>query len=227
VTKAKLTSNCAKCPYPWPERLCNNEDGKGLASCPTTNKKELLKKSMALYEDPEVLRFAQNASIQEAECYQHLDENIVKPVKPRILEIAEFAHKMEYKRLGLIFCAGLDAEAKAVDKFYGIRGFEMISVACKVGRAPKEAIGLKEEQKILPNTFESMCNPIYQAEIVNDEEVDFNILLGLCVGHDSLVIKHLEAPVTILAAKDRLMGHNPLAAVYNMNSYYAHLKKPQ
>jgi uncharacterized metal-binding protein len=46
------------------------------------------------------------------------------------------------------------------------------------------------------------------------------------VGHDSLVIKHLEAPVTVLAVKDRLMGHNPLAAVYNMGSYYAHLNKP-
>ncbi len=181
---------------------------------------------MSRYEDPEVLRFAQNASIQEAACYQRLDENTVKPLKPRILEIAEFAQKMAYKRLGLIFCVGLVAEAKAVDKFYRARGFEMVSVACKAGRMPKEAIGLNEEQKILPNTFEPMCNPIYQAELANDEKVDFNILLGLCVGHDSLVIKHLEAPVTILAAKDRLMGHNPLAAVYNMNSYYAHLNKP-
>lgn len=226
MTKAELTPNCAKCPYPWPDRLCNIEDGKGLASCPTTNKKELLGKSMSRYEDPEVLRFAQNASIQEAACYQRLDENTVKPLKPRILEIAEFAQKMAYKRLGLIFCVGLVAEAKAVDKFYRARGFEMVSVACKAGRMPKEAIGLNEEQKILPNTFEPMCNPIYQAELANDEKVDFNILLGLCVGHDSLVIKHLEAPVTILAAKDRLMGHNPLAAVYNMNSYYAHLNKP-
>jgi uncharacterized metal-binding protein len=222
----ELTPSCAKCPYPWPERLCNNEDGKGLASCPTTTKKELLEKSMALYADPEVLRFAQNASIQEAACYERLDENSVKPLKPRILEIAEFADRMDYKRLGLIFCVGLAAEAKAVETFYSVRGFEMISVACKAGRTPKEAIGLTDEQKILPGTFEPMCNPIYQAEIVNDEKVDFNILLGLCVGHDSLVIKHLDAPVTILAAKDRLMGHNPLAAVYNMNSYYAHLKKP-
>ena len=227
MTKEELTPSCAKCPYPSPERLCKIEGGKGLASCPTTNKKELLEKSMALYEDPDVLRFAQNASIQEAACYQRLDEKSVKPLKPRILEIAEFAYKMEYKRLGLIFCVGLAAEAKAVDKFYSIRGFEMVSVVCKAGRTPKEAIGLNEEQKIHPNTFEPMCNPIYQAEIVNDEKVDFNILMGLCVGHDSLVIKHLEAPVTILAVKDRLMGHNPLAAVYNMNSYYAYLKKPQ
>ncbi len=99
----------------------------------------------------------------------------------------------------------------------------MVSVVCKAGRTPKERIGLQEHQKILPGSFEPMCNPIYQAHIVNDEKVDFNILMGLCVGHDSLVIKHLDAPVTILAVKDRLMGHNPLAAVYNLDSYYAFL----
>ena len=221
----ELTPSCAKCPYQWPERLCNTEDGKGLGSCPTETKKELLKKSMGHYADHQELRFAQNASIQEAECYERLEGGIVKPLKPRILEIAEFAEKMDYQRLGLIFCVGLASEAKIVEKFYGGRGFEMVSVACKAGRTPKEALGLNEEQKIHPNTPEPMCNPIYQAEIANEQKVDFNILLGLCVGHDSLVLKHLDAPVTILAVKDRLMGHNPLAAVYNINSYYSHLKK--
>ncbi|MCG6911948.1 MAG: DUF1847 domain-containing protein [Deltaproteobacteria bacterium] len=221
----ELTPGCAQCPYQWPERLCNIENGKGLGSCPTVNEKKLLDESMALYEDPQASRFARNASIQEAECYEHVAGGGVKPLKPRILEIAEFAEKMDYRRLGLLFCVGLAGEARMVDKFYRGRGFEMVSVACKAGRTPKEALGLKEEQKIHPNTFESMCNPIYQAKIVNDQRVDFNILLGLCVGHDSLAIKHLDAPVTVLAVKDRLMGHNPLAAVYNMGSYYAFLKK--
>ena len=26
----ELTPACAKCPYPWPERLCNTENGKGI-----------------------------------------------------------------------------------------------------------------------------------------------------------------------------------------------------
>lgn len=220
----KTSPTCAKCPGPLSKRYCNIEDGKGLDSCPTLHREELLKKSIRLYEDPEILKFARCASIQEAEGYQRLEGNSVKPAKPRILEIAEFAKKMDYKRLGFIFCEGLAREAQAVDKFYNGRGFEMVSVVCKAGRTPKERIGLKDRQKILPGTFESMCNPIYQALIVNNENVDFNILMGLCVGHDSLVIKHLNAPVTILAVKDRLLGHNPLAAVYNLNSYYAFLK---
>ena len=219
-----LTPNCAKCPFAWPDKLCHIEDGSGLGACPTETRTELLARSMEKYQDPQELRFAQNASIQEAECYERLEGGGVKPLKPRILEIAEFAAKMDYKRLGLIFCVGLAAEAKKVDTFYRGRGFETVSVACKAGRTPKEAIGLNEEQKILPNTPEPMCNPIYQAEIVNDAKVDFNIIVGLCVGHDSLVIKYLDAPVTVLAVKDRLMGHNPLAAIYNMDTYYAFLK---
>ena len=38
--------------------------------------------------------------------------------------------------------------------------------------------------------------------------------MGLCVGHDSLFLKYAEAPCTVLAVKDRLLGHNPLAAIY-------------
>lgn len=220
----KTTPACARCPYPGAERLCNSAEGKGLPSCPTEHRKELLAESMRLYEDPATRKFAQAASIQEGRGYERLDGNRVRPVKPRILEIAEFAAKMEYRRLGLVFCEGLAGEARAVDAFFRGKGFEMVSVVCKAGRTPKEVLGLEDRQKILPGTLEPMCNPIYQAKILNAEKVDFNILMGLCVGHDSLVIQHLDAPVTILAAKDRLMGHNPLAAVYNLDSYYAFLK---
>lgn len=65
-----------------------------------------------------------------------------------------------------------------------------------------------------------MCNPIAQAKILNAAGTDFNILLGLCVGHDSLFIKYSQAMVTVFAVKDRVLGHNPLAAVYNYESYY-------
>jgi len=55
---------------------------------------------------------------------------------------------------------------------------------------------------------------------LNKSKTDLNILLGLCVGHDSLFIKYSDAPITVLAVKDRVMGHNPLAAVYLSNGYY-------
>jgi uncharacterized metal-binding protein len=69
-----------------------------------------------------------------------------------------------------------------------------------------------------------MCNPIYQAKLLNHEKTDFNILLGLCVGHDSLFFKHADAPTTVLAVKDRVTGHNPLAAIYLSEGYYRKMR---
>lgn len=45
-------------------------------------------------------------------------------------------------------------------------------------------------------------------------------MLGLCVGHDTLFIKYSQAPMTALAVKDRVTGHNPLAAIYLAQGYY-------
>ena len=81
-----------------------------------------------------------------------------------------------------------------------------MSVACKVGCIPKEEIGVKDSEKVFIGEYESMCNPILQAAIVNEAKTDFNILLGLCVGHDSLFFKYAKAPTTVLAVKDRVTG---------------------
>ena len=67
---------------------------------------------------------------------------------------------------------------------------------------------------------ESICNPIMQAKILNNEKTDLNVAIGLCVGHDSLFIKYSDAPVTVLVAKDRVTCHNPAAPLYTSNSYY-------
>ncbi|GAI48217.1 unnamed protein product, partial [marine sediment metagenome] len=106
------------------------------------------------------------------------------------------------------------------------RGFEVVSVCCKAGAIPKERIGITEEQKIEgPGSFEAMCSPITQAEILNSEGTEFNIAVGLCVGHDSLFFKYAKAPTTVLVAKDRVFGHNPAAALYLSGSYYRKLMR--
>lgn len=96
---------------------------------------------------------------------------------------------------------------------------------CKAGCVPKETIGIKPEEKVSgPEKWESMCNPIAQAMIINHTDVDFAIMLGLCIGHDTLFIKYCDVPLTVLAVKDRVLAHNPLAALYNSNSYYRRLR---
>ena len=66
---------------------------------------------------------------------------------------------------------------------------------------------------------ERMCNPAGQAEKLDAAGCELNVIVGLCVGHDSLFIRHSKAPVTILTAKDRVLGHNPIAAIYTAGSY--------
>jgi uncharacterized metal-binding protein len=140
-------------------------------------------------------------------------------------ETVQFAQKMGYRRLGIAFCLGLQSEARTMSLILERKGFEVVSVGCKVGAFPKERAGLKPEEKVLDaQVYEPMCNPVTQAEILNEEGVDFVILLGLCVGHDTLFIKYCRAPMTVLATKDRVTGHNPLAALYTSKSYYAHLR---
>jgi len=226
--RSTLAPDCAACNLPTFDRACVAEAGKSSKGCPTYTRKKVLKDSNKEYEKAEVLEFARQASIQEAECYANRHERpyVMQPTKTRIVEICEFAKRMGYTRLGLAFCLGLAKEASVVEEILKTKGFEVISVLCKAGRTPKEAIGLKEKHKIFQGKLESMCNPIYQAKLLNSEKTDFNILLGLCVGHDSLFFKFAEAPTTVLAVKDRVTGHNPLAPIYLSGTYYQKLKTP-
>jgi uncharacterized metal-binding protein len=184
-----------------------------------------VKKANKAYVRPDILRFAHEASIQEAECYIHRDIKpyVLHPTKPRVQEICEFAQKMGYKKLGLAFCSGLHGEALSFSQILEAQGFEVVSVACKAGGTPKEHIGIEDEDKVRIGEFESMCSPITQAMILNEEKTDFNILVGLCVGHDSLFLKYSKAYCTVLVAKDRVLSHNPCAALYTTSTYYGRL----
>ncbi|MEE9913026.1 MAG: DUF1847 domain-containing protein [Deltaproteobacteria bacterium] len=219
-------ADCAHCLLTPMDRICMSPGGKSSGGCPTVSGKKISDEARSFYASPAIHEFARQASIQEGECYAGKDQKpfVLHPVKTRIEEICEFAQKMGYVRLGLVFCVGLAREAGIVADMLERRGFEVVSVICKVGAVPKEDIGLKDEEKVRAGRHESMCNPIAQAMIMNDAQVQFNILLGLCVGHDSLFFKYAEAPVTVLAVKDRVTGHNPLAAVYLADSYYVRLK---
>ncbi|MGI6574308.1 MAG: DUF1847 domain-containing protein [bacterium] len=218
---------CAKCKIKNAEKACRVEGGKGPAFCPTKMMKEVVEQARKQYSIPEVREFARQASIQEAECYDKRDQikpYVKHPIKPRLQEICEFAQKMGYKKLGIAFCSGLHTEAAALTRVLESYGYEVVSVICKIGCTPKEEIGITEQQKINIGEPETMCSPITQAEVLNTARTDFNIVLGLCVGHDSLFFKYAQAPTTVFAVKDRVMGHNPLAAIYTLDSYSERFK---
>ncbi len=144
----------------------------------------------------------------------------------RVEEIVAFARRIGAKRIGLATCVGLAGEARVFAKILEANGFEPFSALCKAGAVDKSQIGIAEELKITPGSHESLCNPVLQARVMNEKPTDLNVVIGLCVGHDSLFTKHSAAPVTTLIVKDRVLAHNPAAALYTSGSYYKRLLEP-
>jgi uncharacterized metal-binding protein len=215
--------DCARCPAP----VCYSPAFmQGPPNCPTKIKAAPIEKAMARYRAPELAEFARVASVVEGAAYARVSwaPGSPSPATTRLEEIIGFAKRMGYRKLGVVFCIGFREEAEILVPLLERRGFEILSVCCKVGGIPKEEIGVRDEEKIVPGTYESMCNPVSQAEILNEEGCEFNIAMGLCVGHDSLFLKHASAPTTVFAVKDRLLGHNPLVALYQSRQYYRRLR---
>ena len=214
--------DCAKCPGP----VCYSAAFmKGPENCPTKVEADVIKEAMSRYRTAEFAEFARVSSIVEGEAYMKTPwaPHVLSPVTTRLEEIISLSKKMGYKRLGVAFCLGLMNEAKILVPILQNRGFDVVSVCCKTGGIDKDEIGVEDEEKICPGAYEPMCNPIAQAEILNKEKTDFNILVGLCVGHDALLLKHTEALTTVFIVKDRLLGHNPVAALYQSSAYYRRL----
>jgi len=87
-------------------------------------------------------------------------------------------------------------------------------------------LGIADHEKVRPGQFEALCNPVCQAELLDAHGCEFNVVLGLCLGHDSLFFKHAKALTTVLVAKDRVLAHNPVAALQFADTYYSRVWGP-
>ena len=199
---------CAKCF----QKGCKIQDmEKTLPECPSKNR-EIQEEAKQLYQQPENHRTAFCAALTEAGGYCQ---------DTRLIETIKFLHRGGYHRIGVAFCIGLFKETQEIVNILEYNEFEVVSVLCKNGAITKDFLGLTDEQAVRGNCkTESMCNPIGQALLMNEQKTEFNLLVGLCVGHDTLFMKYSEAPITVLAVKDRVTGHNPLAPVYLAQGYY-------
>lgn len=165
------------------------EEGEYPGQCPT--KSERQKEYLKEYEEPLDHLLAQKSALvspDHGEC--------------RVKKTIRFAKECGFKKIGLAFCITLKDTAKALDKLLRQEGFEVESIICKVGHQDRTLIGI-------PASCNAMCNPVAQAELLNEAKTDFNIIVGLCVGHDTLFIRHSEAPVTVLIAKDHVYNNAP------------------
>jgi len=201
--------DCAACGVNLCEEGGQNESFDG---CPMNTSEDILLKASRLYEGTEELReMARAAAIVEASGYMKWT---------RVEDTMEFARRLGFKKLGIACCVGLRREGAVLENILKENGFEVVSAICKTGAVPKEKLGLADNQKVRPGQFEAMCNPVAQAMLLDSAGSQLNILVGLCVGHDSIFMKASKAPVTVLVAKDRVLGHNPVAAIYNHQAYY-------
>jgi len=155
-----------------------------------------------LYQNSQIAELHRAASTVEGRYYSK---------ETRLGEVILFAKESGYKKIGLAFCIGLSEEAKIIDEILS-KHFEVVSVCCKVCGINKKEFDL---QQISSESREVMCNPAGQAQLLNEAETQLNVLCGLCVGHDAIFSKVSKAPVTTLIAKDRVLAHNPAAAIYS------------
>lgn len=188
------------------------------AFCPSTRYEKEIREASREIIDGDLSEIARVSSVVEAAGYCK---------RTRVEEIVDFASRLGLEKLGIAFCVGLRREAGILADVLEQQGFEVVSVCCKLGGIAKEEFGLSDEEKINPGTYEGACNPAAQAMVLEREGSQLNILLGLCVGHDTIFFATTRVLTTVLAAKDRVTGHCPMQPLYLAESYYGRIKTPQ
>ncbi len=211
------TPSCAYCPPTI--RACRHGESevRGPGFCPSKVDDEGIDTAAAKYEDPFLRKVAHASALVESEGYCKWS---------RVEEVVQLAKKLGFRKLGIATCISFVDLAHVLSAIFESHGFEVASVACKNGGVPKETLGVRDEEKIRPGTYEAMCNPISQAELLNRAGSELNVVLGLCVGHDSLFFRHSEGLATTLVAKDRVLAHNPVGALQLADTYYQRVWGP-
>ncbi len=125
----------------------------------------------------------------------------------RIQEIIEFSKLMNYQKLGIAYCYGMEQQAKAIETLLTAERFNVSAVSCSVG-------GLKQSEVNAASCIHKVsCNPLGQAEQLNTENVDLTLVVGICMGHDIILNRTLNMDFTTLVVKDRKNNHAPLLGI--------------
>ncbi len=206
---------CAECKT----LSCRKADHAGMpANCPMALEQEVLAQAREGYDQEENRAFFLQSTYLEKDAFGRF---------PRLKETIVFCQRMGFTHVGIAFCSALAKEAAEVSRLLRQAGITVDSVRCKCGGVGKPEFGIPREQFVrTENDFEPICNPVGQALLLNRQGTMFNIVIGLCVGHDSLFLKYAQAMSTVLVVKDRVCGHNPVAAVYlHDHGYWGKMKE--
>lgn len=121
----------------------------------------------------------------------------------RIQEVVRLCRLQAWDTIGIAYCASFEKIARQASSFFTAEGIRVESCRCTVN-----GISGCEINSMLPDAV--ACNPIGQAQTLNDGQCQFVIEMGLCLGHDVLFHQHIKKPYTVLAVKDRVYRHDPL-----------------
>ena len=129
----------------------------------------------------------------------------------------EYARRTGARKLGIAVCSGLLGEGRTLARILRANGFDVYGMACKVGSLTRAELGVADS---CCDYGAVSCDPLLQARLLNEAGTDLNIVMGLCVGHDTLFYRHSHAPTTTLVTKDHVTGHNACAGLYASKSVY-------
>lgn len=119
--------------------------------------------------------------------------------KSRLQELIDFAKLSGFKKLGIANCKGVQEYAERLAEILLAQGFEICAVNCK--ESGLQGCDICEEMD------GPCCDPVSQAQYLNAAATDFNINVGLCLGHGLLFQKYSKAEVTTFLVKDFATNH--------------------
>lgn len=139
--------------------------------------------------------------------YNANDKNIMKisaqaKNQSRLQELIDFAKISGFKKLGIANCKGVQEYADKLREILKSEGFDVFAVNCKES-------GLNACE-IYEDMSGPCCDPISQANYLNERKTDFNINVGLCLGHGLLFQKYSDAEVTTFLVKDFATNHRTI-----------------
>ncbi len=213
--------NCSKCT----EQVCQIRQKDYLPDCCPMLDTDCINAGVNEYKNEDIAKFY-------ADSLKSMGKSFGK--MPRVIEAAYFCKLRGYKKIGVAYCSGMLKFGKAVCEILESYGFEVVSCGCKTGGFGPEELVSKDllgdfgkprptpNLQDIPEKFRkprAICNPIGQAMLLNKAGTQFNVIAGLCVGHDSLFMKYSDAMCTTVVMKDRLFPEQCAPSIDEARKY--------
>ena len=119
--------------------------------------------------------------------------------KSRLQELIIFAKESGFSKIGIANCKAVQPYAEKLKEYLTSAGFEVFSINCK--DSGLNGICISDEMS------GPCCDPLSQAQYLNQCQTELNINVGLCLGHGIIFAKYSQAPVTTFLVKDFATNH--------------------